>query len=306
MADHALPPFLAEPVWFDRLREPTWLLPRPRGGATRVVVAAVHRRGDPGQELATGLPLYVSEAVRFATEAETFTATATLPPGAEDRLRDLDADVVVTMLPSGGPEDRRLRFRVETPSAVVVDDDLPAAEGAALAETLADLPRRATDAVRATGVAGTWAPAYVPPVPAQALRYLQAHRACLELGDERLYPSPHADPEIVSARRTVVKALLGALADVAQRVHGAFPTMLYFAGLAGAQAHGSSLPLEFRLQTNALCMEASDARDIVYRLSVLALRLQGDVHIAERRSAALAAMGDDALAAWLRRVDTIR
>ena len=307
MVSEALPPALAEPVWFDRLREPTWLLPRTRDGATRVAFVAEHTPGEPDRDLLVGLPLYLAEAVRFATEAATVAVTAPVPAGIGDRpARELDASLLVTVSLDGTGEGRRLRLRVDEPSTLIVDEELRAGEGAELADTIADLPRRVTDAVRSTGVPGTWAPVYAPPAPALALRYLHAHRACLQLGDGSLYPPADDDPEIVSARRTVVKALLGALGDFAQRSQGAFPAILYFAGLAGAHARGSNLPLEFRLQTNALCVEATDPLDMSYRLSALVLRLQGDVQLAERRSRALAGTGDRALAAWLGRVEAVR
>ena len=307
MVSDPLPPALEDPVWFERLREPTWLLPRAREGARRVAFVAEHTPGEPDRDLLVGLPLYLAEGVRFATEAVTVAATAPVSPGIGDRpARELHTSLLVTVSLRGTGEVRRLALRVDDPTAVILDEDLPAGDGAELGEAIADLPRRVTDAVRSTGVPGTWAPVYSPPAAANAVRYLHAHRACLELGHASLYPPADDDPEIVSARRTVVKALLGALGDFAQRSQGAFPAILYFGGLAGAHAHGSSLPLEFRLQTNALCMEASDPLDIAYRLSALVLRLQGDVQLAERRSRTLAGTGDRALAAWLGRVEAVR
>jgi hypothetical protein len=307
MASDGLPPALEEPIWFERLREPTWLLPRAREGATRVAFVSEHADGRPDRDLSLGLPLYLAEAVRFATEAATVALTAPVAAGIGDRpARELDAAVLVTTSTTGAGDLRRLRVRVERPAGTLLDDELEAADGPVLGEALADLPRRVTDAVRATGVPGTWAPVYAPPTAVEAVRYVHAHRACLELGHDALYPPADDDPEIVSARRTVVKALLGALADFAQRGHGAFPALLYFGGLAGAHTHGSTLPLEFRLQTNAICMEATDPRDIPFRLSALVLRLQGDRQIAERRSRTLQETGDTAVAEWLERVQAVR
>ncbi|MGZ5344142.1 MAG: hypothetical protein ACXWYI_01430 [Actinomycetota bacterium] len=307
MAPDPLPPALGEPVWFDRLREPTWLLPRAREGATRVAFVSQHADDRPDRDLLVGLPLYLAEAARFATEAATVALTAPVAAGIGDRpARELDASILVTTSTTGAGDLRRLRVRVERPAGTVLDDELAAEDGPALAEALADLPRRVTDALRATGVPGTWAPVYAPPTGAEAVRYVHAHRACLELGHEALYPPAGADPEIVSARRTIVRALLGALADFAQRGSGAFPALLYFGGLSGAHAHGSALPLEFRLQTNAICMEASDPRDIPFRLSALVLRLQGDQQIAERRTRTLEETGDRAVAEWLDRVEAVR
>jgi len=303
----ALPPVLEEPVWFDRLCRPTWLLPPVRDGAARVAFVSEHRPGEPDRDLSVGLPLYLAESVRFATEAATVAVTAPVPPGSGDLpARELDASLLVTTAFATTPEGRRLLLRVDGPSGAIVETQLAAADGAELGETIAGLPRRVTDAVRSTGIPGTWAPVYASPSASLAVRYLHAHRACLELGDASLYPPADDDTEIVSARRTVVKALLSALADFAQRGRGAFPTLLYFGGLAGAFAHGSNLPLDFRLQTNALCMEAKDPRDLAFRLSALALRLQGDVQVAERRAHTLEGTGDRALAEWLRRVEAVR
>jgi len=307
MAPDRLPPALEEPVWFERLREPTWLLPPVRKGATRVAFVSEHGDGLPDRDLLAGLPLYLAEATRFATEAAAVALTAPVPPGIGDRAaRELDASILVTTSTTGVGELRRLRVRVERPAGTVLDEELAAEDGQALAAALAELPRRVTDIVRGTGVPGTWAPVYGPPTEAEAIRYVHAHHACLELGHDALYPPADADPEIVSARRTIVKASLGALADFAQRGSGAFPALLYFGGLAGAHAHGSTLPLEFRLQTNAICMEATDPRDIPFRLSALALRLQGDQQIAERRTRTLAESGDRTVAAWLDRVEAVR
>ena len=212
--------------------------------------------------------------------------TAPVPPGIGERAaRELDASILVTTSTTGAGDLRRLRVRVERPAGTVLDEELAAEDGQALAAAARGAPapgdRRRP---RPPGSPGTWAPVYGPPTEAEAVRYVHAHRACLELGHDALYPPADADPEIVSARRTIVKASLGALADFAQRGSGAFPALLYFGGLAGAHAHGSTLPLEFRLQTNAICMEATDPRDIPFRLSALALRLQGDQQIAERRT----------------------
>lgn len=307
MATDALPSVLEEPVWFDLLLEPTWLLPRPREGATRAAFISELGPDDAHRDLLIALPLYLAEAVRFATEAATVALTAPVPPGAGDlSALEPNASVLVTTSFRTTPGGRRLLLRVDHQAETILEEELPAGEGSELADTLADLPGRVIDTVRSTGVPGTWAPVYASPSPARAERYLQAHRACLELGDGSLYPPADGDPEIVSARRTVVKALLAALGDFAQRSEWAFPAVLYFAGLAAAFAHGSNLPLEFRLQTNALCMEAKDPRDITYRLSALALRLQGDVQIAERRARTLEGTGDRALAEWLHRVEAVR
>jgi hypothetical protein len=306
MAPDPLPPALEEPVWFERLRQPTWLLPPAREGATRVAFVSEHDDGRPDRDLLVGLPLYLAEAARFATEAATVALTAPVSPGIGDRpARELDAAILVTTSTTGAGDLRRLRVRVERPSGTVLDAELAAEDGRALAEALAELPHRVTDAVRGTGVPGTWAPVYGPPAAAEAVRYVHAHRACLELGHDALYPPADADPEIVSARRTVVRALLGALADFAQRGSGAFPALLYFGGLAGAHVQGSSLPLEFRLQTNAICMEPTDPRDIPFRLSALVLRFQGDRQIAERRTRTLEETGDRAVAEWLGRVEAV-
>ncbi len=53
-------------------------------------------------------------------------------------------------------------------------------------------------------------------------------------------------------------------------------------------------------------MEATDPRDIPFRLAALVLRLQGDEQIAERRTRTLQETGDRAVAEWLARVEAVR
>ena len=149
MAPDRLPPALEEPVWFERLREPTWLLPPVREGATRVAFVSEHGDGRLDRDLLVGLPLYLAEAARFATEAATVALTAPVPPGIGDRAaRELDASILVTTSTTGAGDLRRLRVRVERPAGTVLDEELAAEDGQALAAALAELPRRVTDIVR--------------------------------------------------------------------------------------------------------------------------------------------------------------
>jgi len=54
MVSDPLPPALEDPVWFERLREPTWLLPRAREGARRVAFVAEHTPGESDRDLLVG------------------------------------------------------------------------------------------------------------------------------------------------------------------------------------------------------------------------------------------------------------
>ena len=66
-------------------------------------------------------------------------------------------------------------------------------------------------------------------------------------------------------------------------------------------AVASVIACAFRMSVNARCMEATDPRDPVFRLSVIALRTIGDEAMAERRAHQLEAVEDPSFQDWLER-----
>lgn len=95
--------------------------------------------------------------------------------------------------------------------------------------------------------------------------------------------------------------VLRRLADAATSTSEALPAVLFFAALVGATRAGFDATNEFRMSVNARCMDATDPRDPVFRLSVIALRAIGDEAIAERRAQRLEAVEDPSFQDWLER-----
>ena len=91
------------------------------------------------------------------------------------------------------------------------------------------------------------------------------------------------------------------LADAATSTSEALPAVLFFATLVGATRAGFDAANDFRMSVNARCMEATDLRDPVFRLSVIALRTIGDEAIAERRAHQLEAVENPSFQDWLER-----
>ncbi|HEX7246947.1 MAG TPA: hypothetical protein VF351_02475, partial [Actinomycetota bacterium] len=154
------------PVWYGPLREPSWLLPRVRDDAPRVVFCA-EAWGDqpvdpPGRDLRLGLPMYLAEAIRFGTDARCVVMPA--PGTGSHAIVGGDAVVRTEVAPNG---DASIRVRVIDGSGAVVDEVVREARDAAtLGEALASLPRACSEALARCGVRPIWNSLYTLPAGA--------------------------------------------------------------------------------------------------------------------------------------------
>jgi hypothetical protein len=128
---------------------------------------------------------------------------------------------------------------------------------------------------------------------------VRGHRACVRFADPAFYTAESADRR--AAARDESKLVLRRLADAATSTSEALPAVLFFATLVGAMRAGFDATNDFRMSVNARCMDATDPRDPVFRLSVIALRTIGDEAIAERRAHQLEAVEDPSFQEWLER-----
>jgi hypothetical protein len=292
------PEVLEEPVWYAPLRSPAWFLPPIRPGAPNVVFTApAADDDDPDRAVRRGLPMYLAEAVRFTTDAQAATSFA----GASLlRPSTVRADVVL----AGAADDRSAIVTLEGPADhSVVERGAVGIDG--LETALAALPGTLTAALRAFGIRSVWSAVWASPVQGYALRQVCAHEMCRWLGDPaNCVPRPEETPEETRDRRQAVLGALRPLSGLAQRVASPFTAFLFFAGLAAARDAGSGLHLEFRLPANAMCMNATDPRDPVFRLSVLVFRLLGDPVIASQRARAIVTDDPD-LRHWLTRTEAV-
>jgi hypothetical protein len=297
---------LDQPIWFERLRAPRWLLPDTSIDAPRVLVACVDLAGagdDPA--LGVGVAMMLAEGLRMSSDAAVPVATTPLPLASlADLSSEMDARFTVAVAVSAEDEGHRTWVRItDRDGGTVADLGVRAPDAAALDAALADLAGAVGAALSEHHISRTWAPAYS--IPSAAVDYARAHRSRHELASPDLYPDTD-DVEILAARRTVQLVFLRELADLAHRSRSRFAALLYMAGLIAVHDAGSDAHLEFRLQTNAICIEATDPRDVVFRMSPLVLRIQGDLQMAERRVGTLRAANDAALTEWLERTQAVR
>jgi len=302
MTDSGLPALLHEPVWYEPLREPSWLLPPVREGAPRVVCTPAEEPASDDiaeRALHLGLPLMVAEAIRFATDAR---VSATTGPWA---VTDGAAAVVTVSVTGEGPG-RELRVQLSGADGIEVDGFAhPVPDDDSLGASAAGLVGEVNGALRRVGVRAVWSTVYTPPAAATAVAYLRGHYLVARLRDPEVHEAAADDPEATSGRRQAVRSALGALADLASHASSPLAVALFFAGLAATKAAGSAAYKDFRLPANALAMGADDPRDPVARLSVLALYLFGDQMAAEQRVRMLGVLGDQELHAWLLRARAV-
>jgi len=292
--------FVDDLSWFEPLLAPTWLLPGVGKDAPRVTLAAeLWPEQTPldqdGRDLRLGLPLFLAEGIRYLTNA-----LPSVRPDPVASFGEAGAGIsILTSIVAGHPPVIKVRlmdaaFGLERdPIECEVESD------ADLGAVLVSLPRATTDALRSTGVRSSWDSRYSPPPPASAARVVRGHRACVRLCDPGSFISESADRR--AAARDEARLVIRRLADAATSTSEALPAVLFFATLVGATRAGFDAATDFRMSVNARCMEATDLRDPVFRLSVLALRTIGDEAIAERRAHQLEAVEDPSFQDWLER-----
>jgi len=273
---------LGEPVWYGPLRKPEWLLPPVREGAPLVVVTpapSLDVAPGPARSLHLGLPLYLSDAIRFSTDARVLAST---DPWAGARGAVANG---VTSVAGGQVSAGDVRHG--------------AADDAELGHVLSGLAPEVVASLAGVGVRAAWSTVYSAPPPAVAPALVRGHHAVTWLADPATHEPVEGDRDASAARRAGVHRVLAGLAEVASRAAGVTGLALFYAGLALTKAAGSDVHGAFRLQANALAMGASDPRDPVYRLSIAALSIFGEDEAAASRARELKRGADEALARWL-------
>lgn len=290
------PTVLGQPVWYEPLRSPTWLLPKLDDGAPRVVLTP--GEGDPAEppeerELREGLPMFLADAVRYSTDARTVVEFA--EPDREEAIRG-----VVDGAAGPGPV-----VHLHAPDGSDLGTVADAGVSTSRAGTIAALPGALVSALRPAGVRSVWSTVFQVPDEAHVEEQVRGYAVCRWLLDDDRHAEEEGDREATAARRAVVDAALRRLAELAGRTPNPFAAMLFFAGLAATHRAGNPVYLDHRLAANGICTTATDPLDPVFRMSVLVFRLLGDPVLAGQRARALGSVDDDDLRRWLARVDDV-
>jgi hypothetical protein len=287
-----------EPVWYEPLRQPGWLLPSLRDGAVPVRFAPEDDApgGDEGVRL--GLPLALAEAVRYTTDAAT--SASLLAPD------DVPTEgLTVRTAVAGEAGDRTLGFRVLRGGEVLHEVVHPAPDDAALGVVLAGLPSEVVGVLREAGIRPVWATSYIPPAPARAASYVRAHHGCAWLQEPGTFAPGDDEHRDEGLHRAQVRAALATSAEHATRDGGPLGAALFLATIAAAKAGGSTMYIQFRVQANPITLAERNPRDPMSLLSVVALSLFGDAHTAEQRSLALSGGAEPEVKRWLARARAI-
>jgi hypothetical protein len=304
MDDISPGPKLDTPVWFPPLLEPTWILPTERAGANRLCFAADL---DPAADgaLSLGLPLYLAEAIRMTTDAVTSSFTRGFEAGTDEAV--VGTDWLGLTRVAEGSNGRTVAVRIrDADGGTLAELERTGLDDAALGATLAELPRLVAQELRDSGVAGVWAPIYVPPSPAHALSSVLGQHLCLTLRDPDTHPRPDAPADDRLSRRSAVKGALTALGDLATRSSQLFPALLFFGGVAATRAAKNEVFQELRQTIAAVTMRASNPSDPLNRISVLLFRFFDEHGTADTREKAALASGDENLKRWLMKVRALR
>lgn len=294
---------IGAPVWFAPLRAPSWLVPRVRDDAARVVFCAEAWKGQPvggaGRDLRLGLPLYLAEAARFGTDSRPVALRHPVEP--RDALPE--APVVVRSAVSPGGRGAILVRVSDLGGARVAEIAREATDEATLGDALGGLPRAVAEAASRGGVRPVWDSMYALPGGSPLASYVRGSHACLRVTDEAL--SASADAEAIASRRADVRSVLTTLGSLATSTSEPFPALLFFGALLAARDAGSPVVGEFRMPANVRCTAATDPLDPVYAMAALVMRVFGDLEASERRIELLWESGDPSMRRWLARVQAV-
>jgi hypothetical protein len=300
MSDTAAPSILEQPVWYESLRSPSWLLPKADADTPRVVFTPAAPSEDESpldRELREGLPMFLAEALRYSSVARTAVAF----DGPVD-----DGSIAAELAPIGAATERALAVRLRGVSGDDIGTITQAfTDDADLGRAVALLPGAVGAALRPAGVRSVWSTVFQMPVETHAADLVRGYAICRWLQDPRSHRDVSTDSEETARRRAAVDGALRRLADLSGRVTTPFASMLFFAGLAACHDHDNPAYLGYRLSANGRCTTATDPRDPVFRISVLVFRLLGDPVIAGQRTRALAAADDQELRRWLARIEGV-
>lgn len=288
---------LESPVWYGPLRAPSWLVPRVRDDAARVMFCAEpwdeSTVDAPGRDLRLGVPMYLAESIRFGTNGRPVVMRG--PAGEADAFADADMVVRSAVLPGGDP---LVRLRIVDPRGVVLDEVVREAhDETTLGAALEGLPRACADALGGGGVRPIWNSLYSLPSGGALVAYVRGQRACLRVSEQALART--ADAASVADRRDDVRAILKSLGSLATSTTELFPALLFFGALLAAYDVASPVVGESRLPANARCTIATDPLDPVYAISALVLRIFGDLATSERRLDKLRLTEDPAVHRWI-------
>jgi len=298
-----LAPPLDQPVWYEPLRAPSWLVPRVRDGATEILFCAEtwDETGvdAAGTDLRLGLPLFLAEATRFSTNARPAALREAVEP--TDLLPEAPLTVRCAVAPEAGPA---IRVRVLDPlGTIVAEIAREAHDEATLGAALESLPHAVVEVVASNGVRPIWNSLYGFPAGGGLVSYVRGQRASVRLGEGVLPDS--ADADATTERRASVKAVLEALGSLATSTSEPFPALLFFGALLAAHDAGSPVVGELRLLTNARCTAATDPLDPVFAMTALVARVFGDLQLSERRMSVLRSGDDASVKRWLSRVQAV-
>ena len=293
--------FVDDLSWFEPLLAPMWLLPGVGKDAPRVELTAEPwpeetSLDQDGRDLRLGLPLFLAEGIRYLTNALPSVGADPVASSGEQAGAGIS---IRTSIVAGHPPVIRIRLVDASSGDAREAVEREVESEADLGTVLVSLPRATIDVLRSAGVRSSWDPRYAPPPPAYAARVVRGHRACVRFADPAFFTAESADRR--AAARDEAKLVLRRLADAATSTSEALPAVLFFAALVGASRAGFDATNDFRMSVNARCMDATDPRDPVFRLSVIALRAIGDEAIAERRAQRLEAVEDPSFQDWLER-----
>jgi hypothetical protein len=249
-----------------------------------------------------GLPLFLAESARYLTRV--VPEVVAQPIGPEPPAGD-EGRLVLSGVAPEGRASVRVRILDRASGETLEAVERTAADDRELGDVLSTLPSDLTSRLRSVGVSAMWDPRFAPPPPPLSVALVRGQHACLQLSRPATHEA-NRDADREALRRERIGSMLRPLAGAATRSNDIFPAVLFFGALLGAVSGGAPVLQEYRLPANARCMEATDDRDPIFRLSALVLRVIGDAGVAQQRVRRLSSVPDPDLQRWLAALETIR